>query len=35
VLFGVTAFFIPGDVARLRQTMEARAEAERGGIAGV
>jgi MFS family permease len=28
VLFGVTAIFIPGDVARLRQTMEARAKAE-------
>jgi MFS family permease len=29
VLFGVTAIFIPGDVARLRQEMEARARAER------
>jgi hypothetical protein len=29
VLFGVTAIFIPGDVARLRQTMEARARVER------
>ena len=29
VLFGITALFIPRDVARLRQTMEARAEAER------
>jgi MFS family permease len=29
VLFGVTALFIPRDVARLRRTMEARAEAER------
>ena len=28
VLFGVTAIFVPGDVARLRQTMEARARAE-------
>ena len=30
VLFGVTAVFIPGDVARLRQTMEERAAADRG-----
>ena len=30
VLFGVTAWFIPRDVARLRRTMEERAEAERG-----
>jgi hypothetical protein len=30
VLFGVTAIFIPRDVARLRQTMEERAAAERG-----
>jgi MFS family permease len=35
VLFGVTALFIPGDVARLRQTMEARAESERGEVAAV
>jgi len=35
VLFGVTAVFIPGDVARLRQTMEARAQAERMEAAGV
>jgi len=28
VLFGITAWFIPGDVARLRQTMEERAQAE-------
>jgi MFS family permease len=34
VLFGVTALFIPGDVARLRQTMQERAEAERGAAAG-
>ena len=34
VLFGVTAVFIPRDVARLRQTMEARAEAERGEVVG-
>ena len=35
VLFGVTAIFIPGDVARLRHTMEARAQAERMEAAGV
>jgi MFS family permease len=34
VLFGVTAIFIPGDVARLRQEMEARAKAERVEAAG-
>ena len=33
VLFGVAALFIPGDVAQLRQTMEARAEVERGEVA--
>ena len=32
VLFGVTAVFIPRDVARLRRTMEERAEAERGAV---
>ncbi len=30
VLFGVTAYLVPGDIARLRQTMEARAKVERG-----
>ena len=35
VLFGVTAIFIPGDVDRLRQTMEARAKAERADAVGV
>ena len=34
VLFGVTALFIPRDVARLRELMEARAEAERGEVSG-
>jgi MFS family permease len=33
VLFGVTAVFIPRDVARLRQTMEERAVAEREAVA--
>ena len=32
VLFGVTAVFIPRDVARLRRTMETRAEAEQGRV---
>jgi len=30
VLFGVTAYLAPEDIARLRHTMEARAKAERG-----
>jgi MFS family permease len=34
VLFGVTAIFIPNDVARLRQAMEARARVERAEGAG-
>jgi hypothetical protein len=29
LLFGVTALFIPRDVERLRETMQARAEAKR------